>query len=312
MSNGPVEVGPAGSGQLIITGGNHVIQQLLLGSSNNLGSGSFHMSGGYLKILGTGTGPGQGLISNWVIVDGGDLDGSGTSFTVGDAHSSNAYLTGNGIANFANGYIGYSPGYSGTYDQTNGIMTVSGDLTIGTGDCVNGAVGEINLYGGTLYVTNATHTAVLNVLNGTVVVNAGATLVVDNLILTNACGHFMKEGGVVIQNNPPVLDPNLDADDNGESNAYKAAAGLDPLDPNSVFKMTGAVVTNKIDISLNWTTEGGHSYVVQTNGNLGGESFGDILNSRIIVNGSGAGTTNYVISGAATNPGSFYRVRLGP
>lgn len=312
MSNGLVQVGPAGSGQLIVTGGNHVIQQLWLGSSNNLGSGFFHMSGGYVKILGTGTGPGQGLISNWVIVDGGDLDGSGTSFTIGDGHDSQAYLTGNGVGLYADLYVGYSPGYTGTYDQTNGMMYISDSLIVGTADCVNGATGEINLYGGTLYVTNATHTAVLDVLNGTVVVNAGATLVVDNLIITNACGHFMKEGGTVNLYNPPVLDPNLDADDNGESNAYKEAAGLDPLDPNSLFIMTGAVITNNTDISLSWTTEGGHSYVVQTNSNLGGETFGDILNSLTVVNGSGPGTTNYVISGAATNPACFYRVRLGP
>ena len=336
LSNGPVQVGPVGSGQLIITGGNHVIQQLLLGSSNSLGSGFFHMSGGYLKILGTGPGPGQGLISNWVIVDGGDLDGSGTSFTVGDSHSSDAYLTGSGTASFANGYVGYSPGYTGTYDQTNGTMYISGSLIVGTvassggtagevsgsmaassqsmmGGVSGGGVGEINLYGGTLYVTNATHTAVLDVLNGTVVVNAGATLVVDNLIITNGCGHLMKMGGgMVIQNNPPNLSPNLDADGNGESNAYKAAAGLDPLDPSSVFVMTGAVVTNKTDLSVNWTTEGGHSYVVQTNGNLGGGAFSDLPNSLTVVNGTGAGTTNYVISGAATNRGDYYRVRLGP
>jgi hypothetical protein len=312
LSNGPVQVGSVGSGQLIITGGNHVIQQLLLGSSNNLGSGLFHMSGGYLKILGTGTGPGQGLISNWVIVDGGDLDGSGSSFTVGDGHSSDAYLTGNGTASFANGYVGYSPGYTGIYDQTNGTMYISSSLIVGTAGS-GGAVGTINLFGGTLYVTNATHTAVLDVVNGTMVVNAGATLVVDNLVITNGCGHLMKMGGgMVIQNNPPNLSPNLDADGNGESNAYKAAAGLDPLDPSSVFVVTGAVVTNKTDLSVSWTTEGGHSYVVQTNGNLGSGVFSDLPKSLTVVNGTGAGTTNYVISGAATNRGGFYRVRLGP
>jgi hypothetical protein len=311
MSNGLVQVGPAGSGQLVVTGGNHVVQQLFLGSSNNLGSGFFHMSGGYFKILGTGTGPGQGLISNWIIVDGGDLDGSGTSFTVGDAHNSDAFLTGNGIASFATGYVGYTPGFTGTYNQTNGTMTISSGLTVGTGDCMNGAVGEVNLIGGTLYVTNATHTAVLNVLNGTVVVNAGATLVVDNLIITNACGHFMKEGGTVNLYNPPVLDPNLDADGNGESNGYKAAAGLDPLDPASVFEITSVTVTNGRDLDVVFTTEGGHSYVVQSSGNLGG-SFSDLPNGVITVNGSGAGTTNCVISGAAASHANFYRVRLGP
>ncbi len=176
---------------------------------------------------------------------------------------------------------------------------------------MNGAVGEVNVIGGTLYVTNAAHTAVLDVLNGTVLVNAGATLVVDNLIITNACGHFMKEGGAVNLYNPPVLDPNLDADGNGESNAYKEAAGLDPLDPASVFEITSVTVTNGRDLNLVWTTEGGHSYVVQSSGNLGG-SFSDLPNGVITVNGSGAGTTNYVISGAATSHANFYRVRLGP
>jgi hypothetical protein len=309
MSNGLVQVGPAGSGQIIITGGNHVIQQLWLGSSNNLGSGFFHMSGGHLKILGTGTGPGRGLISNWVIVDGGDLDGSGTSFTIGDGHDSQAYLTGNGVAQYADMYVGYSPGYTGTYDQTNGTMYISDSLIVGTADCSGGAVGEVNLYGGTLYVTNATHTAVLNVLNGTLVVNAGATLVVDNLILTNACGYFMKEGGTLKLYNPPVLDPSLDADGNGESNAYKEAAGLDPLDPASVFEITSVTVTNKQDLNVVWTTEGGHSYVLQTNGNLSSGSFRD-FSGDINVGGCGAGTTNCVQSGAATNPTSFYRVRL--
>jgi hypothetical protein len=315
MSNGIVQVGPAGNGQFLITGGNHVIQQLWLGNSNNLGSGFSHITGGYLKILGVGTGPGQGLVCNWQDTDyGGDLDGSGTSFTCGMYATTPGYLN-SGIGNWDAGYVGVTPGITGFYTNNGGIMTISANLNVGTagpGDCTSGAAGEVVFNGGTIYVTNATHTAVLDVINGTVVVNAGATLVVDNLIITNACGHFMKEGGVLIQNNPPNLSPNLDADGNGESNAYKEAAGLDPLDPNSVFMMTGAIVTNNTDISVSWTTEGGHSYVVQTNGDLGGESFSDILNSVIVVNGSGAGSTNYVISGAATNPGCFYRVRLGP
>lgn len=314
MSNGIVQVGPAGNGRFLITGGNHVIQQLWLGNSNNLGSGFSHITGGYLKILGVGTGPGQGLVCNWQDTDyGGDLDGSGTSFTCGLYATTPGYLN-SGIGNWDAGYVGVTPGITGFYTNNGGIMTISANLNVGTAGLGDGtsAVGEVVFNGGTIYVTNATHTAVLNVLTGNVVVNAGATLVVDNLIITNAYGHFMKEGGVVIQNNPPVLDPNLDADGNGESNAYKEAAGLDPLDPNSVFAVTGAVVTNKTDISVSWTTEGGHSYVVQTNGNLVGGSFSDVPNSLTVVNGSGPGTTNYVIHGAATNPACFYRVRLGP
>jgi len=70
-------------------------------------------------------------------------------------------------------------------------------------------------------------------------------------------------------------------------------------------------VTNGHDISVNWTTEGDHSYVVQTNGNLSSGSFND-LSGVIAASGSGAGTTNYVHHGAVTNQAGFYRVRLGP
>jgi hypothetical protein len=311
MTNGVIQVGPAGSGQLILTGGNHIIRQLWLGSSDNNGSGFFHMSGGSLKILGNGTGPGQGLVSNWVIVDGGDLDGSGTSITIGDGHNAGAYLTGNAVGQYDTMYVGYSPGFTGTYTQTNGTMMIYTNLIVGDCDCSGGAVGEVTLIGGTLYVTNAAHTAILDVLNGTVVLNAGATLVVDNLIITNACGHFIKAGGILNLYNPPLLDPNLDTDGDGESNAAEAAAGTDPLDPTSVFQITSVTVTNGHDISVNWTTEGDHSYVVQTNGNLSSGSFND-LSGVIAASGSGAGTTNYVHHGAVTNQAGFYRVRLGP
>jgi hypothetical protein len=339
MSNGIVQVGPEGSGQFLVTGGSHIIRQIWMGSSNGLGSGFFHMSGGTLKILGNGTGPGQGLVSNWVLWDGGDLDGSGTSFTVGDTHSSQAFLTGNGIASFADGYVGYSPGFTGTYDQTNGVMYVSDALMIGTSDCANSAVGTVNLFGGTLYVTNATHTAVLEVLNGTLTMYAGATLVVDNLILTNSCGNFIQAGGSLITNNAPVLDPTLstvgdgipngwkqqygfnpfdptvaraDPDHDGQDNLNEYLCGTDPLNSKSVLKMTGAVVTNKTDVSVGWTTVGGHSYVLQTNGNPGGRAFQDSGVAIAVPPGTGEGTTNYVQTNGAVNGIQFYRVRLGP
>jgi hypothetical protein len=339
LTNGVLQVGPVGSGQLLLSGGSHIIQQIWLGSSNNLGSGFFHMSGGSLKLLGTGSGPGQGLICNFVLWDGGDLDGSGTSVTIGDGHDSTGTLSG-GTGQYAAMYVGYSPGFTGTYAQSGGMMTINNTLTVGApsggaqsnvrlnggtpyvpngapadtpdaSDCSGGAVGLVNLSGGTLYVTNATHTAIFNVLNGTVVLSAGATLVADNLIITNACGHFIKAGGTLTLYNPPLLYPNLDADGDGVSNGAEAAAGTDPLDPTSLFQITSLAITNTNDLSVVWTTEGGHSYVVQTNGNLSNQSFSD-LSGVISVGGSGAGTTNYVHRGAVTNHAGFYRVRLGP
>ena len=112
-------------------------------------------------------------------------------------------------------------------------------------------------------------------------------------------------------NNAPQLNPNFDADGDGQSNAAEALAGTDPLSPSSTFQMTSVVKTNGNSIRVDWTTAGGHSYVVQTNGNLGSGTFHD-LSLPIVVPGTAEGTTNYVHTNGATDGTKFYRVRLGP
>jgi hypothetical protein len=77
-----------------------------------------------------------------------------------------------------------------------------------------------------------------------------------------------------------------------------------------VFEITGVVQTNGNDIRVDWTTVGGHSYVVQTNSNLGSGTFQD-LSLPMVVPGTAAGTTNYVNTNGATDGTKFYRVRLG-
>jgi hypothetical protein len=155
---------------------------------------------------------------------------------------------------------------------------------------------------------------VLDVGNGTFVLGIGGTLVVDTLVATNACGHFMNLGGTLIQNNPPVLDPYEDTDGDGMLNWQEAAAGTDPFDPTSLLQMVSCTRTNAQDVAVAWTTEGGHSYVVQraTNNATGLSSFADLSPVVTVVTTAGAGTTNYVHAGAATNQAGYYRVRLGP
>jgi hypothetical protein len=199
-TNGLIQVGQFGNGLFTISAGTHIIRQLLLGGSGPTSSGSFLMSGGFLQILGNGSGPGAGVVANSFEIDGGDIDGTGTTITIGDnGHSASALMKG-GFARFASMYDGYQPGYSGTYTQLAGSMVVSSNLIVGD-DCpagTNGAIGTVTLSGGALYVTNATHTSVLDVRNGTFTLGSGATLVVDNLVLTNACGYFTNNGGVLL------------------------------------------------------------------------------------------------------------------
>jgi fibronectin-binding autotransporter adhesin len=316
-TNGLTQIGSSGNGLLIISAGNHTFRQITLGSTNGLGSGGFHFLGGHVTLLGVGTGPGQGLNSNWILWEGGDLDGSGTSLTIANGNDSDVSIPAyafNVRGQLDSMYVGYSAGNIGTFTQaaSSSLVVITDQMILGTGDCVNGAQGNVILSAGTLYVTNATHTANLDVRNGTFTVGPGATLVVDNLILNSACGHFIKQpGGILITNNAPQLNPNFDADGDGQSNAAEALAGTDPLSPSSTFQITSMVKTNGNSIRLDWTTAGGHSYVVQTNGNLGSGTFHD-LSLPIAIPGTTEGTTNYVHTNGVSNGPKFYRVRLGP
>ncbi|MGN6552726.1 MAG: hypothetical protein ACTHLW_03210 [Verrucomicrobiota bacterium] len=314
-SNGLTQIGSSGNGLLTISGGNHTFRQITLGSNNGLGTGGFHFLGGHVTLLGAGTGPGQGLNSNWILWEGGDLDGSGTCLTIANGDDSDVSIPAYALnvrGQLDSMYVGYSAGKIGTFKQAASSSVVMVTRQMILGDCVSNAQGDVILSGGTLYVTNATHTANLDVRNGTFTLGAGATLVVDNLILNQGCGHFMKQpGGTVITNNAPQLSPDLDADGDGESNAAEALAGTDPLNPSSVFQMTSVVRTNGNSNRVDWTTVGGRSYVVQTNGNVDSDTFRD-LGLPIVVPGTAEGATNYVHTNGATNSATFYRVRLGP
>lgn len=316
-SNGLTQIGSSGNGLLTISGGNHTFRQIMLGSTSGLGSGGFHFIGGHVTLLGIGTGPRQGLDSNWILWEGGDLDGSGTSLTIANGNDSNVLIPAyafNVRGRLDSMYVGYSAGKTGTFTQaaSSSEVVITSQMILGNGNCANAAQGNVNLSGGTLYVTNATHTATLDVRNGTFILGAGATLVVDNLILNSACGHFIKQpGGILITNRVPQLRSDFDADNDGQSNAAEVLAGTDPLNPLSTFQTKGVVKTNGNSIRVEWTTVGGHSYVVQTNGNFGSTTFHD-LSLPIFVPGTAEGITNYVHTNGATNSATFYRVRLGP
>jgi lysozyme len=108
-------------------------------------------------------------------------------------------------------------------------------------------------------------------------------------------------------------NPNDDPDGDGASNLREYLAGTNPASAASLFKLINIVRTND-NICLDWTTSGGHSYVVQIVTNATDSlttNFVD-LSPVISVGGSSEGTTNYVRIGGATNRPAFYRVRLAP
>ncbi len=227
------------------------------------------------------------------------------------------------------------------YQGTNASLVVAGgtvfaaSLTIGAYSpaCDN----LVQLDSGSLIVTNATHDAVLEVRNGSFIQNGGV-LQADGLVMTNACGLFVRNGGTQIIGTL-VLDPNLSAVGDGIPNGWKQQYGLDPLDPNlanedadgdgmsnlqeylagtdptnsaSFFSIT-AVAQEGNDVRVTWMTGMGRTNALQaTTGDITGSYSNNFADIFVVTNSIGT-TTNYLDLGAATNfPSRYYRVRLVP
>ena len=95
-----------------------------------------------------------------------------------------------------------------------------------------------------------------------------------------------------------------DNDGDGVSNAAEVAAGTNPLDATSVFKITSIAPSSGGGITITWSTVAGKTYYVEASSSLAGGSWTTI--SPAIT-----GTGTYTDS--TPGPGSkFYRVKTGP
>jgi fibronectin-binding autotransporter adhesin len=274
------------------------------GSSNSLVIGSGGLVVDYWGLIGE---DGSGS-NNSVFVEPGGV-WSNQQLAVGDLGSQNAlYVEGGSV--FVNTDV--EVGYNSLY-------------------CNN----LVQMDSGQMIVTNQTGSAVLEVYDGSFVLNGG-TLRVDTLIVTNDCAQFRHVGGTLIYKTL-MLNPNQSAVGDGIPNWWKQQYGFDPLDPTvagadpdhdgmnnlqeylagtnptnaaSRLAITSLVFTNG-NVQVNWSAVGGRSYVVQTN-SVPGNSFAD-ASSVIAVPGTNTTVTNYLDPGVATNSQTrFYRIRLGP
>jgi len=328
-----------GFGQMSIQNASVTANRINLGSSAG-GHGVMTVgTGGTVHIPpGFGGCGACGLNYNDGILDGGVIDAPGAPFWAGQGHPG-AFIVSNGVASFLSGYVGFDN--TGTMSMYNGTVNIYSNLVVG--DCGASVTGSVLLAGGTLYVTNATHNAVLDVRDGTFTVNGGV-LVVDTLVVTNPCGHLVLVSGTIsatTTNLDPTLsavgdgipnswkqqygfgpfDPTVasaDPDGDGFSNLQEYQAGTNPLDPNSKPLRITAVARQGNDFTVTWLTLGGTTNMLQVTGGTGNGSFStngfaDIGGSMTIVPGVGPVTTNYTETGGATNtPARYYRIRLVP
>jgi T5SS/PEP-CTERM-associated repeat protein len=334
VTNGSTRIGQAGSGQMTVLNTSVSTRGTFLGCSND--------SSGLLTVSGSG--------SVW-------NDRSG--FRVGDEGHGSSLVISNGATVFDYGsYIGYATGSrnnsarvtsGGVWQNTSlyvGYQGPSNSLVVAGGSVSAGhlTVGEFSSSGcdnlvrvdsGSLYVTNGSADAPLEIRRGKLILNGGL-LKADKLIITNACGRFTRNGGTLVVGSL-VLSADLDADGDGLPNGWEQTYGLDPLtfadaggdndrdgmsnlseylsgtnptNSPSCFRITSEVLTGN-DLLVEWAAVGGKSYVLQTS-TTPAAGFAD-LSPVITVPGSGDTVTNYLHAGATTNsPARYYRVRLAP
>jgi T5SS/PEP-CTERM-associated repeat protein len=321
VSNGTVQVdqtvagnGVNGSGVLTIAGGNFLSQSTLVLGEDPPSTGTVWVTSGVLALTNSG------LTANIFTLDGiAQLIVSNGQVVV-DAAT---------IATLSN--VG-----QGTFTFAGGTTVINTNLVLGNA-CSKGQ-GNVVINGGSLFVTNASHTAVLDVRNGTLQINSG-TLVVDKIVMTNSCAQFVRTGGTLIYGSA-VLNPSDDTDGDGIPNGYEQSHGLDPLnpadasadndgdgfsnlqeylagtDPNnsaSAFRITSISQTGN-NVLVTWMMGSGKTNALQVTAGAGDGSYqtNSFANLFIVTNTVGT-LTNYLDVGGATNtPSRYYRVRLVP
>jgi hypothetical protein len=303
-------LGDGGIGQMTVSNGTLVTDGLEVGFFSG-SQGTLTIAGG-TNVFSSFVHVGRGGTKATVWMTGGLLFTTNDLTNIGDAGGDAHVIVSNGVWQSQRIRVGSSGEAICTLTLDGGTTTVSSNLEIGLFGC--GASGVVTVVGGSLYVTNAAHNAVLDVESGTFTLNSG-TVVVDQFVMTNTCANFVRTGGTLIYGSA-VLNPNLDADGDGFANQEETQTGTDPLDPNSTPLHVASIIQQGNDVALAWRTTGGKTNVVQVaKGAVGGgysNTFTD-LSPILVPTGAGLITTNYLDVGGATNsPARFYRIRLVP
>jgi len=237
---------------------------------------------------------------------------------------------GNGLLTVSNGtwlggsmMAGEQSNAMGTVTLNGGTMTLYTKLVLG--NCSTGGIGVVNVAGGSLYVTNAAHNAVIYLNNGELNLSGGL-LQADILVMTNVCGSYMSSGGTLVLGNlvdgiPTAwklqygfnpLDPTLagkDLDGTGFTVLQDYLAGLDPTNSASVFRIT-SIQPSGNGMAITWSVVTGKTYAVQVTTNSPSSGYTNLVTMAVPASPM-ITQTNYVDAGAATNSGPrFYRVKL--
>jgi T5SS/PEP-CTERM-associated repeat protein len=284
-TNASISVGDDGVGSMTVSNGE--VQALSINVGSGINVGTLTSAGGTISVstllVGGSGASGTGMVwltGGTLLLTNGTVSVIGSN-GVGQLTVSNGTWLAQGVA------VGAGGGSQGTLAVAGGTGSVFSNMTLGNSACTS--TGMVVVVGGSLFVTNTAHNAVLDLEGGTLTLSAG-TLVVDILVKTNPCASFSQTGGTLV------------------------VGGVTNLS-SSLFVIT-AISREGNNMRIGWQTPGGVTNIVQaTNGGPGGSyntNFVD-LPPQSIITGVGLITTNYLDVGGATNrPARYYRVRLVP
>ncbi len=352
-TNGYTYVGDAAYGKMTVSGGTWLAGDVGVGAlffDDGAGQGTLTVAGGttIINVLGIALAKNT---TGTVWVTGGQLTTTNAPTYVGPTGvgrmtvSNGTWRAGDVIV----GQVYFVPSQGGTLTVAGGTTTISSSLIVG--DCALEVPGVVRVSDGTLYVTNASHTAFIDVRNGTFTLSGIGSVIVDVMVMTNACSEFVRAGGLFTYRTA-ILDPDMDADGDFLPNGWEQMHGLDPFNPfgdngpfgdpdgdgydnydeylagsdpqdplstplqiTSPFHFT-SILRSANNIVLTWTTPAGTTNQVQVTGGIGGSystnGFTN-LSGQMFIGGAGIVSTNYLDTGGATNkPARYYRVRLVP
>jgi T5SS/PEP-CTERM-associated repeat protein len=325
-TNSGATVGDNGKGQLTVSNGVFRTQNVVAGSGS-AASGTLTFAGGTTDLAAIFLGSNSSICTGTVWLTGGELLNPNGTFI--GLNGVGRMTTSNGTWHASTVIVAQNAGSKGTLNVNGGTNLLSG-MIIGSAACTS--TGIVNVTDGETYITNVFGNARIDVRSGTVTVSGGL-LVVDQIIVTNACGRFIHTGGTLLTGTniltatfdadgdgiPNGIDPNLfnpidgaDPDGDGFTNFQESQAGTDPTNSASAFRIS-AITREANNIRVTWMSGIGKTNALQrtagTNGSFATNAFAAIFT---VTNTVGT-VTNYLDVGADTNfPARYYRVRLVP
>jgi hypothetical protein len=255
IGNDGTTTGCGGDGTMTVSNSVVTARSILLGSAD-CGQGELAVqSGGSVNVS-------TRLASNNGLLDGGMINGPDATLSVGEDHVA-SFTISNGVATFRTAYVGFNN--TGTLTMPGGMMSVSNMVV---GDCGASVTGVVVINGGSLFVTNASGNAVLQVSGGTMTLMSGR-LTVDSLV-TNACGHFVRLGGTLRVGGVGTITVSSTADSGAGTlrDALASALDGDTIDASGI---SGTISLSSgellVDKSVSIIGSGPASLAVDGNGN---------------------------------------------